>query len=382
MFQCMVGRNGNEAEIRFPCEESDIRRVQRDLQIPYPSDTRVTVLGMDSDIEQLSVLEGQQADLDFLNLLGRMMYGLDEREYKQFQIGLYHESVMDLKGIMNVLADVHRYSIIDLNDMEKSGLEHEFDVRGGIPTDEIKNTDYAPAAQILIDSGKCINTPYGILFVNEEMPVPDFFDGQHMPAYYDRDFQFSVSLHNDTDEDFISLPCSDEELLRAAKRLNTSFPYDLKVRIEDAKDCSSELIDKLIEGADVCTLNRYARLIDGFIPDIRDKYMAALSYVDKTFEDTGGLRSLDAAVKIGGALHAFSYYPNAMSDYELGCSAARDRLPDESFEVYFDFERYGRDLRMKQDGVFSEDGYVGLRDGNALRQQLTQKNSMDMGGMV
>ena len=159
MFQCMVGRNGNEAEIRFPCEESDIRRVQRDLQIPYPSDTRVTVLGMDSDIEHLSVLEGQQADLDFLNLLGRMMYGLDEREYKQFQIGLYHESVMDLKGIMNVLADVHRYSIIDLNDMEKSGLEHEFDVRGGIPTDEIKNTDYSPVAQKLIDSGKCKNTP-------------------------------------------------------------------------------------------------------------------------------------------------------------------------------------------------------------------------------
>ncbi len=381
MFQCMVGRNGNEAEIRFPCEESDLRRVQRELEIPYPTDTRVKVLGVLSDIEQLEILENQTEDLDFLNLLGRIMYGMDVHEYEQFRIGLYHECCTELRAIIDISRSTNRYSIMNPNDLRQSGLDHELDIRGGIPKSEVESTDYSYIGQQLLDSGKCENTPYGLLYVNEEIPIADFFDGVHMPAYFDRDFQFAVSLHNDTDSDFIFLPCSDEELMRAAKRLNTSFPYDLKVQIEDVKDDGSELVNRLIEGADVCTLNRYARLVDGFIPDVREKYMAVLSYVDKTFEDTGGLRSLDAAVKIGGVLHAFSYFSNAMSDYELGCSAVRDRLPDDSFEDYFDFERYGEDLRMKQNGVFSEDGYVGLRDGNVLRQQLTQKNNMSMGEM-
>ena len=85
MIKFVVTRNGQEADIRFPCEEKDIRRVQNELEIPYETDTRVKVLAVDSDIEQLSVLEGQNADLDFLNLLGRVMYGMDQHEYDQFR---------------------------------------------------------------------------------------------------------------------------------------------------------------------------------------------------------------------------------------------------------------------------------------------------------
>ena len=57
MIGFMVSRNGRESEIKCPCSEDDIVRVQKELEVPFTTDTRVKVLGVDSDIEQLSVLE-------------------------------------------------------------------------------------------------------------------------------------------------------------------------------------------------------------------------------------------------------------------------------------------------------------------------------------
>ena len=67
MIKFVVTRNGYEADIRFPCEEKDIRRVQNELEIPYETDTRVKVLAVDSDIEQLSVLEGQDVSMNTIS---------------------------------------------------------------------------------------------------------------------------------------------------------------------------------------------------------------------------------------------------------------------------------------------------------------------------
>lgn len=53
MIGFAVSRNGLTSEIKCPCDEEDISRVQDDLDIPYDTDTRVTVVGVDSDIEQL-----------------------------------------------------------------------------------------------------------------------------------------------------------------------------------------------------------------------------------------------------------------------------------------------------------------------------------------
>ncbi len=109
MIKFTVTRNGQKSDIRFPCEEKDIHRVQKELEIPFETDTGVKILSVDSDIDQMSVLEGQKSDLDFLNLLGRLMYGMDYHEYRQFRIGLYHEKPVDLKGIINIGQDLQPY---------------------------------------------------------------------------------------------------------------------------------------------------------------------------------------------------------------------------------------------------------------------------------
>lgn len=375
MIGFTVTRNGRKVDIRFPCLEKDIRRVQNELEIPYETDTRVKILAVDSDIEQLSALEGQESDLDYLNLLGRLMYGMDEHEYSQFRMGLYHETVFDLKDMINIALVPGRYSIIT-DDLHESGLDHEMDVRGGIPTSEVDITDYSIVAKKLLDSGKCEKTPYGTLYVNEEIPIEEFFDGKHLPPYFDRQFQVACFLENDTDKDFLMLPCTDAELLRSAKRLGTSFPYDLKVSIEDFSDHNNELTARLIRNADIYTLNRYATLVDGFDEDEKEKFKAVLSYVDRVFKDLGGLGSLAAATKIGSALDAFTYYPNAMCDEELGMTLLDEHdVPEELWE-YFDSESYGEDFRADEHGDFSADGYVGINDSQTLRNAMNQNQGM------
>ena len=376
MIKLVVTRNGQEADIRFPCEEKDIRRIQGKLGIPYETDTRVKVLAVDSDIEQLSVLEGQTADMDFLNLLGRLMYGMDKHEYDQFHMGLYHESPAELKDIVNISRAVNRYSIIT-DDLYKSGLDHELDVRGGIPTSEVDITDYTVSAKKLLDSGKCMDTPYGKLYVNEEIPIEDFFDGVHMPPYIDRQFQVACFLDNGADRDFLMLPCTDAELQRSARRLGTSFPYDLKVQIEDFTNHSDPLISRLVTGADIYTLNRYACITDRFDEDDMEKYLTAIGYVDRYF---GGVRDLRNAVDIGERLDSFSFYPNAMSDEELGRSLLDEQDVPEELHGYFDTGKYGEDYLGEQAGRFTENGYIGIRDYDAVCPLLQQTGGM--GGMV
>ncbi len=375
----MVSRNGREADIRVPCTEKDIRRVQNELDIPYETDTRVKILAVYSDIEQLSVLEGQDSDLDYLNLLGRLMYGMDEHEYNQFRMGLYHETAFDLKTIINISQAVNRYSIIT-DDLYESGLDHEMDIRGGIPTSEVEVTDYSIVAKKLLDSGKCEDTPYGKLYVNEDIPIEEFFDGRHMPPYFDRQFQIACFLENGTDRDFLMLPCTDEELLRSAKRLGTSFPYDLNVSVEDFSDHNSELTAKLIKKSDIYTLNTYAQVVDRFDDDEKDKFMNVLSYIDMSFKETGGLGSLTAAAKIGNNLEAFNFYPNVMCDEELGMTLLEEHDVPEELWDYFDSERYGEDVRKEENGQFTDNGYIGVCDHQLLRYCLTQ--SQGMGGMV
>lgn len=373
-MKCVVSRNGREADIQFPCGEKDIRRVQTRLEIPYETDTRVKVIAVDSDISELSVLEGQNEDLDFLNLLGRLMYGMDEHEYKQFRIGLYHERPSNLKEIINISQVVNRYSIIT-DDLYDSGLDHEMDVRGGIPTSEVDITDYSIAAQKLLDSGKCLDTPYGTLYVNDEIPIEEFFDGQHMPAYFDRQFQIACFLKNDTDRDFLMLPCTDAEIQRAGKRLNSAFPYDLDVQIEDIFHTNS-IVSRLAKQADICTLNEYARLMNGLDEDETDKFETVLYFINREYKAAGGIRTLSDAIKLGGVLGAFTFYPNAMCDDDLGMTLLEEHDIPEELWGYFDSERYGEVFRNEESGQFTENGYIGINDSMAIRKCLYQDQGM------
>ena len=49
--------------------------------------------------------------------------------------------------------------------------------------DEMTSTDFAKIGKELMASGKGITTPYGVLFVNEDIPFEPMYDGRHFPAF-------------------------------------------------------------------------------------------------------------------------------------------------------------------------------------------------------
>lgn len=171
MITFTVSRNGNKAKFRVPCKEDDIRDVQSQLEIPYDTDTRVYIDGVDSNAPELCILEGQNSNLDFMNLLGRVMYGMDCGEFEQFRAGLFVEEPGDITEIINLAQSVDRYSLIKEDDLRESGLDHEMNLRGAIPKAEIEKTDYVAIAQKLLDSGECEDTPYAFKIQNCEKRV-------------------------------------------------------------------------------------------------------------------------------------------------------------------------------------------------------------------
>ena len=174
------------------------------------------------------------------------------------------------------------------------------------------------------------------------------------------------------DTDFVFLPCSDEELQRSARRLNTSFPYDLSVTIDDTSFRNDEAM-KWIRDEDVFTLNRYAQLLDGLGDEETDRFLSAVDFANQYL---GGVNDLQTAVKIGTSLHAFTLYPNVMCDEDLGATLLGEYdVPEELWE-FIDKERLGKHFRENESGRYTDKGYVGVNDWSAIRQYLKPKEGM------
>ena len=57
-------------------------------------------------------------------------------------------------------------------------------------------------------------------------------------------------------------------------------------------------------------------------------------------------------------LDCFEFYPDIESEEDLGRYSAEDLPIPEELKDYFDYEAYGRDIRLNEDGHFAPGGYV------------------------
>ena len=377
MISFILSKNGHFASLRCPADEADIEYVQHKLEIADPLDTVVKVTTVNTDIPELKVLEDQDADMDFLNLLGRFMYGLDAHEYKQLQAGLFHDKCTELKDIINVAANAHRYSVIDTNDLRRSGLEYELDLRGAIPTDEVNSTDYIRIANDLINSGTCKESPYGLIHVNEDLYCNEFFDGEHMPPYFDRMYVAACTLENKNGNEFVMLPVKDREIERALKRLGADSAGSVDVVLEETTAGVDDEVEEMMRSSDVFTINRFSKAFDKLKGDETDHLYAAAEWVKAAAEMNIDLNKL---ADIAENLDAFTFYPNALSSDEIGMTLLEEHQVPEDLWDYFDTERCGEDFIAKEQGRFTSRGYVGVNDFDTVQKLIGFDQSM--GGMV
>lgn len=143
---------------------------------------------------------------------------------------------------------------------------------------------------------------------------------------------------------------------RSKKVKQFSLPVDLEyVASEfgyDVEDVSitiqsiEELPDLKVERCSLFLVNDLAENVEDVDEDI------VLSFIESDSSDTKALESVD--------FDNCSLYRDVSTDRELGEYVVEElgaELSREQLELYFDYEKYGRDIRLEEGGSFVDKGY-------------------------
>ena len=146
-----------------------------------------TVIGIEPT--ELSMLKDCEVSLDALNYLGKRLDGMDKLERKQFLAVLSCDEAdigYGLKNIINLTYNLARYTLKgDTDDLERIGRIHMLNVRGALSESEYNNSEWlAEEGMKLLESGTGIDTEYGKLYINEDVPFEEIFNGTTFSAYY------------------------------------------------------------------------------------------------------------------------------------------------------------------------------------------------------
>jgi len=188
MIKATIQNSPYCTEIRFPCSETELSKKLGEIGMnPEHLAPMATVIEIAPT--ELSMLTDCDVNLDALNYLGKKLDGLDGREFKQFLAVLSCPEISEgwgLKNIINLTDNLARFTLIeDTDDLERIGRVHMLNVRGALSVSEYNNGEWlAEQGEKLINSGSGINTEYGKLYINEDVPFEEIFNGTTFPAYY------------------------------------------------------------------------------------------------------------------------------------------------------------------------------------------------------
>lgn len=250
MIKATIQRTPYCTEMTFPCKESQLSKWLDELRMnPEHLCPAATITQIEP--AELSILEDCEVSLDALNYLAKRMDGMSSGERKQFFAALTCEELdigWGLKDIINLTFNLEHYTLIeDTSDLEKAGLTHMFNIRGGIPTSELENREWlVEEGRKLLDSGRGIQTEYGLLFVNEENPFRNVFNGSAFPAYYyDSNATASIMISFGEETELVELPDEDIAIKKALARLGADSIEDCDIEVDAPGDIPDKLWEKI-----------------------------------------------------------------------------------------------------------------------------------------
>ncbi len=252
MIKATIQNSPYCTEITFPCSETELSKKLGELGMNLAHLSPMATV-IEIEPSELSVLEDCEVSLDALNYLGKRLDGMDELEQKRFLAALSCEEAeigYGLKNIINLTYNLEHFTLIeDTSDLEKAGLTHMLVIRGGLSVTESQNKDWLIAeGRKLLDSGKGIDTGYGTLFINEEFPFRDVFNGTTFPAYYcESNSVLSVELGFSNQTELVELPCEEVAIKKALCRLGADDILDCKVEVDSSRNISDEQWEKIRE---------------------------------------------------------------------------------------------------------------------------------------
>ena len=270
MIKATIQNSPYCTEITFPCSETELSRKLGELEMnPEHLAPMVTVL--DIEPHELSMLTGCDVSLDALNYLGKRLDGMDEGEYKQYLAVLSCPEISEgwgLKNMINLTYNLSRFTLIeDKDSLERIGRTYMLNVRGFLSKAEYNNGKWlAEQGMKLLESGSGIDTEYGKLYINEDVPFEEIFNGTTFPAYYcEPNSAAGVEIGYDSLIEFVEIPCEDITIKKALCRLGADSLKDCEISVDSTGDISDKWSDQISEvekTKDLFRLNKLLKTAD------------------------------------------------------------------------------------------------------------------------
>lgn len=151
--------------------------------------------------------------------------------------------------------------------------------------------------------------------------------------------------------EWIMLPIKGDDLDAVLKRIGINAQYE-EYFITDFEHSLANL--KISEYESIETLNEFVEELENLSDYDYEKLMAVLEAESPT--------SVSEIMEIIHDIDSFELLPDVTTDYELGeyyadCCCIFESVPH-SFMAYFDYESYGRDIRLELNCCFTSYGVV------------------------
>ena len=249
MIKATIQNSPYCTEIVFPCTEAELSKKLGELGM-NPEHLAPMAMVLEIEPSELSVLTDWDVSLDALNYLGKRLDGLDKLERKQFLAVLSCDEAnigYGLKNIINLTYNLARFTLIeDTNDVERVGRIHMLNVHGFLSESEYKNKEWLAAEGMkLLESGTGIDTEYGKLYINEDMPFEENFNGTTFPPYLYNGSPVAVDIGYMGLTETVELPCEDIAIKKALCRLGADDILECKVEVDSSRDISDEQWERI-----------------------------------------------------------------------------------------------------------------------------------------
>ncbi len=252
MIKATIQNSPYCTEICFYCSEAELSKKLGEIGMnPEHLAPMATVIEIEP--AELSMFEDCDVSLDALNYLGKHMDGMDKEERNQFLAVLSSGETgigSSLKNIINLTYNLARFTPIeDTDDLESAGRTHMLNVRGYLSESEYNNGEWlAEQGMKLLESGSGIDTDYGKLYINKEIPFDKVFNGTTFPAYYcEMNSVAEIAIEYDKFTEFVEMPCEDMVIKKALCRLGANDILDCKIEVDLSRDISNEWWEKICE---------------------------------------------------------------------------------------------------------------------------------------
>lgn len=373
-------RNGQiAADITFPCSEKDLSKALEKIDAAdiYPPVLTVREVVFP---DELTELEGQDIDLDELNFLAKFMDSFDAKEETRFFAAAACEGFSTPKELINLGMNLSRYSLIgDISDVSKIGWTYMLETKGALPASDRENPKYAEIGRQLMSSGKGIYTDHGLLFIDENQPMQELYDGRNFPFYaYESDMLLMVKAKYKGRTEYLCMPCEDAAITKAMNRLGAPLSDEVTVTVEDCSFDSPEWFDRIKGMAKtdrIYDINALSEALNN-----ADQNFAKLDAVME-YADVSDAASIAA---LANSINHFIHIDDAQDLEDVGRFFI-DNTPEyglnPDLEDFFDYEKFGEHMDDENCGRFVSEGYVCMDSDHTLEEILDTDRGMKMGGM-